>query len=218
MLSSGWISPASAKRISTGPPRVIGSAWPEFARTTDSVYFAFGAGQALDTVMRIGLDGRNEKEVFRAPEGQGIRGIALSPDEKILSVIIGPGSLSAPSRCTLLLVPLDGGSARQVHEFMNHMGGTLDHAWTADGRAILYAVKDQQDDYSWSFQRISVAGGAAPETVYRRNGLTYGMAFHPSGRTIAFTGRVGSSNTSDAWVMENLKDELKRLAAERDQR
>jgi hypothetical protein len=39
-----------------------------------------------------------------------------------------------------------------------------------------------------------------------------------SGRTIAFTGRVGSSNTSDAWVMEHLKDELKKLAAERDRR
>jgi hypothetical protein len=44
------------------------------------------------------------------------------------------------------------------------------------------------------------------------------MAFHPGGRTIAFTVRVGSSNTSDAWVMENLKAELKKLAAERDRR
>jgi Tol biopolymer transport system component len=191
---------------------------PELGRATDSVYFAFGAGQALYTVMRIGLDGRNGKEVFRAPEGQGIRGIALSPDERILSVIIAPGSLSSPSRCTLLLLPLDGGSARRVHEFMNYQGGGVDHAWTPDGRSILYAVKDRQDEYSWGFERISVAGRAAPETTHRRNGLTYGMAFHPSGRTIAFTGRVGSSNTSDAWVMENLKDELKRLAAERDQR
>ncbi len=191
---------------------------PELGRATDSVYFAFGAGQALNTVMRIGLDGRDEKEVFRAPEGQGIRGIALSPDEKALSVIIAPGSLSAPSRCTLLLLPLDGGSARQVHEFVNRMGGGVDHAWTADGRSILYAVKDKQDEYSWGVERVSVAGGAAPETVYRRNGLTYGMAFHPSGRTIAFTGRVGSSNTSDAWVMEGLNAELKKLAAERDRR
>jgi hypothetical protein len=44
------------------------------------------------------------------------------------------------------------------------------------------------------------------------------MAVHPSGRMITFNGRVGSSNTSDAWVMEHLKDGLKRLAAERDQR
>ena len=191
---------------------------PECARTTDSIYFAFGAGQAFNSVMRIGLDGRNDTEVFRAPDGQGIKGIALSPDEKTLSVIIGPGSLSAPSRCTLLLLPLDGGSARQAYEFVNYMGGGVDHAWTPNSRSILFAVKDKQDEYSWSFQRISVAGGAAPETVYRRNGLTYGMAFHPNGRTIAFTGRVGSSNTSDAWVMEHLKDELKRLAAEGDRR
>ena len=192
---------------------------PEFAPTTDSVYVPSGTGQALDTVMRIGLDGRNEKEVFRAPEGLGIKGIALSPDEKILSVIIGPGPLSAPSpRCTLLLVPLDGGSPRDVHEFMHHMGGGVDHAWTPDGRSVLFALRDGKDEYDWSIRQVSVAGGAGPETLYRRNGLTYGMAVHPSGRMIAFTGRVGSSNTSDAWVMENLKDELKRLTAERDRR
>ncbi len=191
---------------------------PELARTTDSVYFAFGGGEALSTVMRIGLDGRNEKEVFRAPEGQGIKGIALSPDAKILSVFIAPGSLASPSRCTLLLLPLDGGSALRVHEFMNYQGGGVDHAWAPDGRSVLYAARDQKDGYSWNFQRMSVAGGAAPETVYRRNALTYGMAFHPNGRTIAFTGRVGSSNTSDAWVMENLRAELKKLAGETDRR
>jgi Tol biopolymer transport system component len=186
---------------------------PKNVATTDSVYFPIYAAQGLDTVMRIGLDGRNEKEVFRAPEGQKIRGFALSPDEKTMSVIIAPGSVNSGSRHTLLLVPLNGGSARQLHEFHN-MGGGLEHAWAPDGKSILYAVRDD----NWSVQRISVAGGAAPETLYRRNGLTYGMAFHPSGGMIAFTGRVGSSNTSDAWVMENLKDELKRLAAERDRR
>jgi hypothetical protein len=40
------------------------------------------------------------------------------------------------------------------------------------------------------------------------------MAFHPGGRMFAFTGRVGSSNTSEAWVMENLKEELKKLASQ----
>jgi Tol biopolymer transport system component len=189
---------------------------PKIASTTGSVYFRLVAGQGLHTVMRIGLDARNEKEVFRAPQGQSIRGIALSPDEKTMSVIIGLGPLEDPARCTLLLVPLSGGSARKVHEFMGH-AGPLYHAWTPDGQSILYVENDKQDG-SRSFQRISVAGGTAPETLYRRNGLTYGMAFHPRGRMIAFTVRVGSSNTSDAWVMENLKDELKRLTAERDER
>jgi len=35
---------------------------------------------------------------------------------------------------------------------------------------------------------------------------------------ITFTGRVGSSNTSDAWIRENLKDELKKLASEAERR
>jgi Tol biopolymer transport system component len=193
---------------------------PKIAATADWLYFPLRAAKGLDTVMRVGQDGGNEKEIFRAPEGQAIMGIALSPDERTLSVIMGPGPLSAPSsRRTLLLVPLNGGSARQLHEFTHRMGGGLSHAWAPDGKSILYAARDTAGVDDWSIQRISVSGGAAPETVYRwGTGLTSGVAFHPSGRMITFTGRVGSSNTSDAWVVENLKDELKRLAAESDRR
>jgi Tol biopolymer transport system component len=183
--------------------------FPECARTTDSVYFDFGGEQLPSTVIRIGMDGRGEQEVFCAPEGQRIKDIALSPDEKILSIIISP-SLQSSSRCTLLLLPLDGGPVRQIHEFMQYTGGSVGHAWTPDGKSIFYTVKDKIEEWSWSVHRVSVAGGEHSETVYRRNNPSFGMAFHPNGRMFAFTGRIGSSNTSEIWVMENLLEELKR--------
>ena len=186
-----------------------GLGWSECARTTDSVYFAFGGPQSPNSVMRIGLDGRDEKQVFRAPEGQRIKHIALSPDEKTLSIIIAP-SLSGPSQCVLLLQPLDGGPARRIHEFIQYTGGFVGHTWAPDGKFIYYMVKDKQDEHSWSVQRISAASGGPAETVYRRNHSSFGIAFHPNGRRFAFTGRVGSSNTSEAWIMENLIEELKR--------
>jgi Tol biopolymer transport system component len=159
--------------------------------------------------MRIGLDGRGEKEIFRAPEGQRIKHIALSPDEKTMSIIISSSYIS-PAPCALLLLPLDGGPARQIHEFMQYTGGWVGHAWTPDGKFICYTVKDKQDEYSWSVQQITVASGGPAETVYRRENPSFGMAFHPNGRMFAFTGRVGASNTSEAWIMENLLEELER--------
>jgi Tol biopolymer transport system component len=196
-----------------GPSEGAGPGGPSCTRTSDSVYFVLRRAQSLDTVMLTGLDGRSEKEIYHAPEGQFIKGIALSPDDKNLSIVTAP-SLTSPSRCTLLLLPLDGSPPRRISEFMDYMGGPVGHAWTPDGKAILYSVKDKLDEQSWSIQRIPVDGGGPSETVFRHDNPTFGMAFHPSGRMIAFTGRVGSSNTSDAWVMENLKDELKKLASE----
>lgn len=199
------------------PPEGCGFGWPVCARTSDSVYFVYGSERppqrpfSFVTVMRAGLDGRGEKEIFSAPEGQTIKGIALSPDEKTLSIITAL-SLTSPSRCTLLLLPLDGGPPRRIHEFMDNMGGGVGHAWAPDGQSIFYTVRDKLGELGSSIQRISLEGGANPETVLRRDAPSFGMAFHPNGRMIAFTGRVGSSNTSEAWVMENLKEELKKLS------
>lgn len=192
-------------------PAGYGVGGPKCARTTDSVYFPFGGEQQPYTVIRIGMDGRGEKEVFRAPEGQRIKGIALSPDEKTLSIIISP-SLQSSSRCRLLLLPLDGGPVRQIHEFMQYTGGGVGHAWTPDGNSIFYTIKDKKEE-SWSVQRVSVAGGGPAETVYRSNNPSFGMAFHPNGRMFAFTGRVGSSNASEVWVMENLREEIEKAVA-----
>ncbi len=189
--------------------------WPEYARTNDSVYFPSGSEQSPYIVIRMGLDGRGKKEVYRAPEGQRIKDIALSPDERTMSIIIAP-SLVSPSRCVLLLLPLEGGPVRQIHEFMQYTGGSVGHTWAPDGRSIFYTVKDMKDDWSWSVQRISVDGGSSSETVLRRNNPSFGMAFHPNGRMFAFTGRVGSSNDSVAWVMENLFEEVELLASGRE--
>jgi Tol biopolymer transport system component len=196
-----------------GPSEGGGPGGPRCAGTSDSVYFVLRRAQSLDTVMQTDLDGRSEKEIYHAPEGQFIKGIALSPDDKNLSIVIAP-SLSSPSRCTLLLLSLDGSPPRRIHEFMDYIGGAVGHAWTPDGKAIFYTVKDKLDERGWSIQRIPVDGGGASETVFRHDNPTFGMAFHPGGRMFAFTGRVGSSNTSEAWVMENLKEELKKLASQ----
>jgi hypothetical protein len=56
------------------------------------------------------------------------------------------------------------------------------------------------------------AGPAEPQTLYRWRGQFFGISFHPNGRQLAFTGRPSYSTSSEVWVIENLREELKLLA------
>jgi hypothetical protein len=49
--------------------------------------------------------------------------------------------------------------------------------------------------------------------IYKWAGQFFGLRFHPNGRQLAFTGRTAYSTSSEVWVMENLREELKVLTA-----
>jgi len=50
-----------------------------------------------------------------------------------------------------------------------------------------------------------------PETIFRWPGQFFWLKFHPNGRLFAFTGRPDVSSSSEVWVMENLREEIKLL-------
>ena len=164
------------------------------------------AGQS-DRVVRIDADSRGERELFRAPEGQHIYSIALSPDGGTLSVITRLDRY----RRALLVMPSEGGAARQIHEFQQPSGGGVSHAWTPGGRSILYI--QGPEDRVFSLQSVRADGTSAePEAIFKWTGQFFGFRFHPNGRLLAFTGRPNVSSSSEVWVIENLREELKTLA------
>jgi len=156
-------------------PATIGSARPNApARPIDLLRLR--CRQAFNSVMRIGLDGRNDTEVFapRTDRNQGHRPVTRRED-----VVRHHRSrfLSGSSRCTLLLLPLDGGSARKslrVRELHGRRGGSrLDTEQQVHSLCVKESkmiLLELPADFS--------CGRSGSETVYRRNGLTYGMAFH----------------------------------------
>ena len=167
-------------------------------------------GQA-HRIIRIDLGGGAEREVFRAPQGQDIGGIALSRDGRSLSVV----TRLDRNRRALLVVPSEGGTPRQILEFQQPTGGGVAHAWAPDGRSILYVVRSEQRTGSLSFELHSVrvdGAAASPELIYRWAGQFFGLRFHPNGRELAFSGRTTYSSSSEVWVIENLREEMKLLA------
>ena len=70
------------------------------------------------------------------------------------------------------------------------------------------------EDRAFYVRSIRVDGAeAAPETVFRWPGQFFGLRFHPNGRLLAFTGRSTYSTSSEVWVIENLREEMKLLAS-----
>jgi len=164
----------------------------------------------LEQVVRIDAAGGNEREVFRAPQGQAVSSyrVALSPDGRMLAV----ATRLDRYRRALLVVPSEGGPPRQVLEFRQHSGGGVAHTWAPDGRSILY-VQWPQDGVSLLRSVRADGTSAAPETIFQWPGQFFGLRFHPAGRMLAFTGRPNYSTSSEVWVMENLREELKVLTS-----
>ena len=169
---------------------------------------ASGQGaEASGEVIRIDAAGGSESEVFRAPRGQGISSIALSPDGRTLSIITRPDRF----RRALLVMPAEGGTPRQVHEFREPSGGGGAQVWAPDGRSILYVQMSRLVERGPTFLLWSVradGGPAEPKTIFSWTGQFFGLRFHPNGRVLAFTGRPNVSTSSEVWVIENLREEL----------
>ncbi len=168
--------------------------------------------EPVNQLVRIDLSGGPDRLVFQAPPGQGIGAFAVSPDGKSLSVITGLDRF----RRTLLVMPSEGGTPRQVLEFTQPSGGGVAHVWTPDGRSILYVVKSGERSGSLSFELRSVrvdGAAASPGIIYKWAGQFFGLRFHPNGRLLGFTGRPNYSSSSEVWVIENLRDELGLLTA-----
>ena len=162
-----------------------------------------------DTIVRIDASGTNEREVFRTEQGQRIASdvVAQSPDGRVLSVVTALDR----NRRALLVMPSEGGTPRQILEFRQPTGGWVDHVWAPDGRSILY-VEGPVKGIS-SLRRVRTEGGGAePETIYQWTVQFFGLRFHPNGRLLTFTGRPNYSPSSEVWVIENLREELKLLA------
>ncbi len=138
-----------------------------------------------------------EKELFRAPQGETRFGAAVSPDGKQLAILFR--SWDPVLDVILRIMPVGGGDPRDLHKF----GGATSVgqiAWTPDGRSILAAVTIGEKN-TGSLWRVSADSGEAEnlglEMTLKR------MSIHPDGRRLAFSSPGPAPQKPELWVMEN---------------
>jgi Tol biopolymer transport system component len=120
-------------------------------------------------------------------------GMALSPDGRQVAVTTAD---EASGRHTLMVVPVAGGAAREIHGVDKPRTIVRLPSWTTDGRQILCAITLQDKR---EYVLVPADGGEPQTFATPMSGIT-DFSFHPDGRRAAFS--AGRSQ-SEVWVMEN---------------
>ena len=191
--NSGAISPVVQ---TTADDPVWAAAWSRDGSTVFYSRLAIYGGASR--VMARELDSGDERELYRG----GAYALAVSPDGMELALIEYGGS---PSRARLLVVPLEGGEAREViaepggYSAINWHSGL---AWVPDGSGLLYGKAVRQGSSAvGEVWYVSATDGSTRKTELTMEGGPRDLRLHPDGRRIAFA--VGSPDAWEVWVMEN---------------
>ena len=161
-----------------------------------------GAGAGPLRILRREIESGEERELYRkdAP-GSGLFSLSLSPDDRQVAFVTFRWEESVKGNTTpLMVVPAEGGSARELCPKVNTIGGT---AWTKDGRHIL--VPGSDSEHPQQLLSVPIAGGQPQPTGVSMAELS-SPSIHPDGRRIAFAG--GQSQQS-VWAIKNLLAEPK---------
>ena len=177
------------------------------------IYLILIDEERTGSIVSIDPDGGKERQLFQAPPGQLITGMSFSPDHERLSFLI---HLDTYKRA-IVSMSSEGEAPNCLHEFSQPSGGMVSHTWTPDGESILYIIKEPEK-WTWGLRLIPADGSDASKLVMKYTNPLYGLDFHPNGRTHTFTARNGASSDAEVWVMENLREQVMRLASKAENR
>jgi dipeptidyl aminopeptidase/acylaminoacyl peptidase len=108
-------------------------------------------------------------------------------------------------RTHLLVVPLDGGAARDLtpgpKELPFNLGGPDDYAVAPDGAEVCFSRKDDEQEAistNAELYAVAVAGGEVRK-IAGSPGYDGGCQYSPDGRTIAWRAQMRAGYESDRW-------------------
>ncbi len=146
------------------------------------------------------LDSGEERELYHSPRLERIS-VALSPDGRWLSFANdGWGGVRS-----LKVMPASGGEPREIWNFGEMKQGVpgISHAWSPDGRYILFGAPELTDLPTWDLWRVPVEGGKPEKIGLQKRWGVWDLTVHPGGRQLMFASRGGASSDSELWVLEN---------------
>ncbi len=174
--------------------------WADWSADGRSIYYSvelsYGEeGDGLPQIVFRDLKDGSEKVLYRAP-GPALMtpsNVALSPDRRTLAVVLWDREMAQGG--SLLLVPVTGGAATELHRFEPGAPKPRVITWTPDSRYLVYTVWDAGE--LW---RLPVEGGTPERLEWDGMDQQLDLRFHPDGQRIAFT---AGGYAFEVWVMED---------------
>ncbi len=189
--------------IQTGDKSLIaqserGANIKDFALSLDGkfVFYAyFEWPKKLARILAQNLETGQVKEVYRQVAPPDLGQLNVSPDGKYLSFT------TAVKDPIIKVIPIAGGEVRDLLTIKS--GNFLPHAWTPDGKDIIFVKSEKQKCELW---RIPVEGGE-PQKVDLTMERMRRLRIHPDGSRIVF---IAGKSITEIWVMENFLPLIKK--------
>ncbi len=155
------------------------------------------------------LESQAEKEIYRGPREP--LSIALAPDGTSLAFVSLPlGSVEAER--VVRILPVDGGTPREIFRFTQHGQHWITLEFSADGESLFVPREvNPPADPPWTLLRVPLAGGEPQDLGLRMAGIGR-VAAHPDGERITFSSKGFEEKDDEVWVIEGF---LPRTAAGR---
>jgi Tol biopolymer transport system component len=155
---------------------------------------AAGPGPRLTRLMRRNLDDGAEEELYRSSLVEPLFGLSLSPDGRTLAFLLSRDA----ARRTLVTMPVQGGTPREVSGGGNQQYAVWRSVWTPDGRHLLFVGSD----ISGRNRVFAVpARGGEPKPLDLTMKQIVSPDLSPDGEQLVFT---GIESAPELWVIKNL--------------
>jgi len=171
----------------------------EWSRDGKTIYY--GRRDRKDNINQVivrDLKSDTEKVLYQSDVSFNI---SLSPDGRWLALIF---VLNDKPR--MIVIPAEGGEPRELCRFEEEdglmFGSNCSITWSADGKYILFTMKNSKiDDSKWELCLIPAEGGDIEKLGLKMSGMFVNLSVHPDGRHIAFSSSEQSS--AEIWMMED---------------
>jgi Tol biopolymer transport system component len=151
-------------------------------------------------LLRRDLASSAETEIYRGPHEEPFW-IAVSPDGQTLASV-NRHPKDAGAERIVRIVPVAGGTPRDLYRFTHPANAPIPMAFSADGEYLFLPRTTTPEDPTWSLFRLPVKGGEPQDLGLKMIGFRK-VSAHPDGERILFSSRGAEEKSTEVWVIED---------------